>query len=380
MREFPAVDTYSCIDKAFGRTEESDTLFLEAVRENYLFQLSCQSYVRALMERYDFSPEDLKGPEDVLKLPPLFVDTMKYHRFISVPEKDVIMTLTSSGTSGQVTQALFDRPGVERIQRISSKVFNDIGFCSSRPAGYLMFSYAREDAQSVGTSWSDEQEMKCAPVSEEKWLLRKDDEGGFGFDPEEAVDALADMAERGPVRLLGFPSFIFQTLEELDRQGRSIQVDRDSFVIAGGGWKNHAGVPMTQSEFASELERRIGLPKQNVRDLYGMVEHGIPYCSCPMGHHHVPVFSRVAVRHPVTMEFLPHGEEGLLQLISPWNIAQPNCSILSSDLVRVEENCPCGIPGEYIASIRRGGKKKHKGCAIAAQEILDKVRADREGR
>ena len=162
--------------------------------------------------------------------------------------------------------------------------------------------------------------------------------------------------------------------------GLKAKVHPDSFVIAGGGWKNHAGKPMTQKEFAAELERRLGLPRTNVRDLYGMVEHGIPYCSCPEGHHHVPSFARVAVRHPVTMERLPYGEEGLLQLIAPWNVAQPHCSVLSTDLVTVREGCPCGMPGEYIASIRRGGNTKHKGCALAAQEILDRARSAGEGR
>ncbi|SMG41868.1 LuxE/PaaK family acyltransferase [Dethiosulfovibrio salsuginis] len=377
MRSFPSVEAYGLIERAFESTDRTESLFTDAVRENYGFQLEVQPYIASLAKRYGFSLGDIEGPEDVLKLPPLFVEVMKYHRFLSIPEDQVALNLTSSGTGGQVTQALFDQAGVDRIQRISRTIFRDIGFCSDRPAGYLMFSYAREDAGAVGTSWSDEQEMACAPVSEARWLLRRGDDGVFGFDPEEAANGLVELSERGPVRLLGFPAFIFQMLEELDHQGRSLKVDRDSFVIAGGGWKNHAGLPMTQDDFARELERRIGLPRENVRDLYGMVEHGIPYCSCPEGHHHVPVFAKVAVRHPLTLDTMPLGEEGLLHLISPWNVAQPNCSVLSTDLVVLGEDCPCGVKGQYIRSIRRGGKKKHKGCAIAAQEILDRVRAER---
>ena len=375
-----ALERYAQMAPAFAGDAEKDGIFLEAMRENYRFQYERQPYVRALACRYGFSPDDLKLPEDVYDVPPIFVETLKIHRFLSISEEDVALTLTSSGTGGQKTQALFDRRGVDRIQLISSRIFRDIGFCSGRPAGYLMFSYAREDAQEVGTSWSDEQEMACAPVAKARWLLRRDEAGRFAFDAGEAARALADLADAGPVRLLGFPAFIFQTLEEMDRLNLKVRVDPDSFVIAGGGWKNHAGKPMTQKEFAGELERRLGLPRTNVRDLYGMVEHGIPYCACPEGHHHVPVFSRVAVRHPVTFERLPYGEEGLLQLISPWNMAQPNCSVLSTDLVTVKTGCPCGMPGEYIASIRRGGSSKHKGCAIAAQEILDRARAAGEGR
>ncbi len=375
-----SLERYARMAPAFAEDGEKNRLFLEAMRENYRLQYDQQPYVRALSARYGFGPGDLKHPEDVYDVPPIFVETLKIHRFLSVPEEEVALTLTSSGTGGQKTQALFDAAAVDRIQRISARIFQDIGFCSDRPAGYLMFSYAREDAHEVGTSWSDEQEMSCAPVAEARWLLRRDDRGEFAFNATKAAHSLAELAEKGPLRLLGFPAFMFRTLEEMDRLGLKVKVHPESFVIAGGGWKNHAGQSMSQKEFASELERRLGLPRANVRDLYGMVEHGVPYCACPEGHHHVPVFARVAVRHPVTFERLPYGEEGLLQLISPWNAAQPNCSVLSTDLVRVKRDCPCGVPGEYIASIRRGGRSKHRGCAIAAQEILDRARVVGEGR
>ena len=376
---FDHIQDYAHQTAAFPSTGENDAVFLGAMQENYSFQYAHQPYVRALGQRYGFSPEDLTKPEDVYRVPPIFVETMKYHCFLSIPESEVTMRLTSSGTGGQKTQALFDAQGVSRIQTISAKIFKDVGFCSDQPAGYLMFSYAREDAREIGTSWSDEQEMGCAPVREARWLLRKGANGQFDFDPQEAARALYELAQKGPIRMLGFPAFMFQALKEMERMHLHVRVHPQSFVIAGGGWKNHAGTPMSQKEFAAELEQRLGLPRTNVRDLYGMVEHGIPYCSCPEGHHHVPAFARIAARHPVSLEKLPYGSEGLLHLIAPWNVAQPNCSVLSTDLVRIKTGCPCGIPGEYLTSIRRGGHKKHTGCALSAQKILDKIRSSREG-
>jgi hypothetical protein len=78
------------------------------------------------------------------------------------------------------------------------------------------------------------------------------------------------------------------------------------------------------------------------------------------------------VRDPLSMKIMKPGEEGLLQLLTPFNTAQANLSVLSTDLCTLSENCECGMPGTYIASIRRGGIRKHKGCAIAAQEILNR--------
>jgi hypothetical protein len=106
-----------------------------------------------------------------------------------------------------------------------------------------------------------------------------------------------------------------------------------------------------------------------------MAEHGVPYGACSQGHHHVPACSRLAVVDPLTLKPLGLGREGLLLLLSPWNSALPNQAILSTDVAVLEENCPCGLAGTYIASVRRGGTHKHKGCAIAAQEILDRMAA-----
>jgi phenylacetate-coenzyme A ligase PaaK-like adenylate-forming protein len=120
------------------------------------------------------------------------------------------------------------------------------------------------------------------------------------------------------------------------------------------------------------LEEKIGLPAENVRDTYGMAEHGIPYAACKKGFHHMPIYGRLLVRDPLSMKVLAPGQEGLLQLITPFNTAQSNLSVLSTDLCILKEDCPCGMPGLYISSIRRGGIRKHKGCAIAAQEILNR--------
>jgi hypothetical protein len=89
----------------------------------------------------------------------------------------------------------------------------------------------------------------------------------------------------------------------------------------------------------------------------------------------VPIFGRLAVLDPLTMQPLPHGREGLLQLLTPYNTAHANLSVLATDLAVLAENCSCGLKGSYLASIRRGGVRKHKGCAIAAQEILDRTRS-----
>ncbi|MDD4365016.1 MAG: acyl-protein synthetase LuxE [Synergistales bacterium] len=368
-----ALERLCDLENPFLPPEETADLFVEAFRESVLTQREVHPFLREMDAARSFDPAAIASVVDALSLPPLFVGTLKLHDFLSVAPEEVVLTLTSSGTSGQRTKLHFDASSLRRMKTLSRNIFSALGFCSERAAHYLLFSYDRSEASDVGTSWSTEQKMACAPAASVHWLLRRDKNGAFAFDVEAAARLIVELASDGPLRFLGFPAFMHRALTEAKRLRPDLALDPESFVIAGGGWKNHSGEPMRQRDFALFVEKSSGLPAEGVRDVFGMAEHGIPYGACPLGHHHVPACSRLAVVDPLTLQPLGFGREGLLLLLSPWNGAQPNQSILSTDVAVLGENCPCGLPGSYIASVRRGGTRKHKGCAIAAQEILDRM-------
>jgi len=363
------------LENPFAPPEETEKLFLQALRESFVEQRRIHPFLLEMDQAREVHPEKIASLEEAFRIPPLYVGTLKIHDFLSVPQEDVVLTLTSSGTSGQRTKLHFDAPSLKRMETLSQHIFSALGYGSSKPAHYLLFSYDREEASDVGTSWSTEQKMACAPAASVHWLLKRDSTGSFSFNLPAAAQLIIDLASEGPLRFLGFPAFVHTALKEAKRRHPSLQVDPESFVIAGGGWKNHAGEPMTQRDFSRFVEESCGLPVCNLRDIFGMAEHGVPYGACSLGHHHVPACARLGVVDPLTLEPLGLGREGLLLLLSPWNSAQPNQSILSTDVAVLQENCPCGLPGTYIASVRRGGTQKHKGCAIAAQEILDRMRS-----
>lgn len=371
--KFEAVDQLCEYPDAFNFSTQNDQLFVEAMRENYAFQLQQQPYLKFLGERAGFKLEDLRKIDDVFKIPPLFVGIMKIHGFSSVPEKEISMTLTSSGTAGQKTQTFFDAISLARLEKVSGFVFEKMGLVSQTPVHYFVFNYDRGKASDVGTAWSAEQKTRMAPARDIYWTIEWNEKTGeFDFDMQKWINKILEIPSAEVIRFIGFPAFIFRFVQELIKVKPGYKVHPDSFVIAGGGWKNHSGEPMTHKDFANFLETTIGLPAENVRDTYGMAEHGIPYTACKKGFHHIPVYGRLGVRSPYNDKMLNPGQEGLLQLVTPFNTAQSNLSVLSTDLCVLKEDCACGLPGLYIASIRRGGIRKHKGCAIAAQEILNK--------
>ncbi|MGC9196210.1 MAG: acyl-protein synthetase LuxE [Syntrophobacteraceae bacterium] len=372
MTTFPAIDRLCEIEQAFGCSEENDRLFFEAMRENYLLQLERQPYLRHLARKSGFSPEDLQDYRDIFRIPPLFVGAMKLHGFVSVSPEQASMVLTSSGTTGQKTRAFFDEDSLRRLETLAHRAFRDLGYTSETPAHYFIFNYDPAKAADLGTAWTAEQKTRFAPAIARHWMIEWDEaESKFIFQPDKWVEEILKIPAREPVRFVGFPAFIHQFVQELLKKRPGFQVAPQSFVIAGGGWKNHLGTTMTHREFARFIDESIGLPAQNVRDSFGMAEHGVPYPACRNGVHHVPVYARVAVRDPLSMAVMPHGREGLLHLLTPYNTAQANQSVLATDLAVLGAGCPCGTPGTYIASLRRGGLRKHKGCAIAAQQILN---------
>ena len=377
--DFYQVDRLCGLDDAFGHSPANDRLFVQAMKENVGFQMENQPYLAFLAERQGFSIDRVETLPELLRMPSLFVDTMKRHCFSNIPRKAAALVLTSSGTSGQKTQLILDQKSLDRLNRLAFATMHGIGFSDDRPAHYLAFSYDRSQAAEVGTSWSDEQCMQFAPAKSAHWLIKQDAKGAFVFDYQLAARLFIDLAADAPIRMLGFPAFMYQMIEEIRKITGRVQAAEGSFIIAGGGWKNHQGRPMQHASFATYVEKHTGIPRENVRDTYGMTEHGVPYASCSHGHHHVPVFSRLQVVDPLTMAAQDYGQPGLLRLFTPYNTAQPNQCVLSTDVVVLQKDCPCGLPGDYIAGIRRGGRRKHKGCAIAALDILRASEARQKG-
>ncbi|PLX16758.1 MAG: hypothetical protein C0601_09785 [Candidatus Muiribacterium halophilum] len=203
-----------------------------------------------------------------------------------------------------------------------------------------------------------------------KYNAEKDD---FELDVEGTIEKLIEFSKDKdtPLRILGFPAHLYFTLQEYYKKGNpQLKFDERSFVITGGGWKNHTGKEIPKNEFKKLLSDMLGLPLENIRDHFGMVEHGIPYVDCEHGNLHAPVYSKVFSVDPKNLNINKKGEEGILALYSPYINSYPSLAVLSTDKAVIRDDCPCGR-GDYIDLIGRAGKKKHKGCAIVA---LDKLR------
>jgi phenylacetate-coenzyme A ligase PaaK-like adenylate-forming protein len=369
---------------AFAAGPDADRAFLDAVTEAAEYHFRNSDLYRNICRDSGYRPGPFASLDDLSGLPWVFVDVFKHHRLLSVPEKDVVFTFTSSGTGGTKSQIMWDEVSQERQTLMRIRTMETLGLVSKEPARYAIFSYDFAQSEGRGAAYAHEMYSTFAPPIEKWYALRIRERGGdFSFDLNESAETLERMAASGdPVRILGFPSFVYFTVEEISKRRETLPLDPRSVVINGGGWKLHTGREIEKGRYRREVARFFGIPEKNITDVFGMVEHGVPYISCSQGNFHEPIYSRILVRPPLSRqasfsgdvppsrEVLALGEVGLLQFITPYIRSMPTLSLLSSDLGFIGEKCPCGIARPWFKVLRRGGTRLYKGCALTASELI----------
>lgn len=358
-------------ENAFDTSPAARGLFTDSMREMAAFHIAHSPVYRGICEQHGFKPEDVRSHEDIVHIPHIFVSAFKEHRLTSVPDEEIYLTLTSSGTQGQKSQINLDRISFDRQAGMRRLIVRSLGLTSEEPVNYLVFSYALDIAGDRGAAHTFNVYTSFAPAADKHFALRADATGQPSFDVDYTLATLTRYAESGlPLRVVGFLAFSFVTLKEMQKRGMRLQFPPQSLLITGGGWKSHTGETVSFEQYAELVHERLGITPDRIRDFYGMVEHGVPYMSCGHRHFHVPVFANVAAINPGTLAACEPGEVGLLKLQTSYIRSAPSISVLSTDLGHIASDCACGIPGDYITLAGRAGVSKHAGCAISASQLI----------
>ncbi|MFC0842477.1 acyl-protein synthase [Streptomyces noboritoensis] len=354
-----------------------DELFAAAVNEVTAWHAERSPfYGRVWQDHLRRGATALRTADDAANLPLIHANFFKSHEVTSIPPEDVAAHLTSSGTSGQKSQMFFDQWSIGSVMRMAAFVLDHYGFVTpDQPNNYLLYSYEPTDRLQLGTAFTDNFLCDLAPVNRRAYALRAVGDEHV-FDAFGCVDTLLRYAEEDlPVRLLGFPSFLWFTLERMRAMGvPPLTLRADSFVYLGGGWKGHTGRQISKRELYDRVEEQLGIPHHRVRDSYGAVEHGVTYAECARHNLHAPVWSRLFARDVRTLRALPYGEQGYLHCVAPFMTSVPVHSVLMGDLVSLHpgEECGCGLATPWFEIHGRAGTSTNRSCAVAAAELLSK--------
>ncbi|MER6262080.1 acyl-protein synthase [Streptomyces sp900105245] len=349
-----------------------DALFAAAMAETHAWHAERSAFFAGLLADPPEDPAPTIGAG--VRAPLVPAAFFKRHEILSIPRDEVFLHLTSSGTTGQKSQMFFDEWTIRSAQRMVARIFDHYGWITpEQPVNYLLYSYEPAPSLKLGTSFTDNYLCDFAPARHTTHALRHTG-GGHEFDVHGCIAALRRYAEDdAPVRILGFPAFLYFTLERMRALGAEpLRLPAGSLVILGGGWKGHADREIGKEAFRAEVTELLGIPGDRIRDTFGSVEHCVPYVECAHHRLHVPVWSRAAVRDTATIRPLPYGEPGFLHLVSPYITAVPAHSVVMGDLASLHpgEECPCPSPTDWFTVHGRAGVSRNRSCAVAAAELM----------
>ena len=376
------LDQLFSITEVVNHTKESDSIFLEAVKEAFNYHYEHNKMYRNLSDTEAFDINEINTIDDLAQIPHILVDAFKWYDLLSIDKSEIAATFTSSGTSGQKSHISWNEASQKRQTLMRERIIESYGLKSKEKVNYLIFAYSPQVSDSKGAAYAHQMYSTFAPANKKTFAIDADKNGKPFFSEELCVSYFAEYQKDGiPLRIVGFPAFIYDTLLYMKAHNIKFKFPDDSLIIIAGGWKTAQDKFIPFDEFASLTKTYLNIGANRIRDVYGFVEHGVPYITCEHHHFHVPIYSRAFARKPGTMEVLKEGEKGLLQVISPYNDTQPALSILSTDYAVISSGCACGRKGQYIELKGRAGLKKHEGCAITATELLkakDKIFAVKE--
>ena len=316
---------------------------------------NCFEY-SSIIKSMGFNLENVRNIDEFPFLP---VRMFKKFSLKSISDKEIVKTMTSSGTTGQqVSRIYIDREtarnqtktltkivssylGTKRCPMIiidSPAVLKDRNMFSARGAGILGFSI----------------------FASERFYA-------FNDSMELDVDGLLSFLDRHKgqkIFLFGFTYMIWlHFYKEIIKNNFKIDLS-DGILIHGGGWKKTLSQSVSKEEFKNRLENATGI--KSIHDYYGMVEQtGTIYVECEEGHLHSSIFSDVIVRKAKDFSVADIGESGIIQLLSVLPYSYPGHSIITEDegVILGEDDCPCGRLGKYFKINGRIKNAEIRGCS-----------------
>lgn len=309
---------------------------------------------------------DLNHDLNLEQIPFLPVRLFKLFDLYSVDKNDIIKTLTSSGTTGQLVSKIFlDRQTANMQTKILTKIVSTI-LGSKRLPMLIVDSdaiiknrqmFSARGAGIVGFSMFGTQLT---------YIL--------DFEMNLLVEKITEFVEKNKgqnVFIFGFTFMIWQHLIESCKK-LNIYFDlSNATIIHGGGWKKLQSSNITNNEFREMLKKYLNITK--VHDYYGMVEQtGSIYIECEFSNMHAPVYSDIIIRRTSDFSVADNNEIGIIQLISILPLSYPGHSILTEDegVILGVDNCKCGRLGKYFKILGRLKSAEIRGCSDTYAESI----------
>jgi hypothetical protein len=322
----------------------------------------CEIY-RNLIDRIFGGPRALEFDrlEDTPYLP---VSLFKTQNLLSVDQNEVVKTMTSSGTTGQAVSRIHLDAATAQLQtRTLVKIMQHFLGVERRPMVFLENQAILRDRRSFSARAAGV--LGMLPFGRQPFYALHED---MSLDLEGLEGYLEKIVGQGPV-FFGFTFMVWQHfVQELEKLGHRLALP-DAVMLHSGGWKKLEALKVSPDEFRSRVQRVTGI--ETVINYYGMVEQvGSVYLENSLGYLHTSNYSDVIIRDTNTLEPLPAGRPGVIQVVSALPTSYPGHSLLTEDLGVVEsvDDPVTGMNGQYFRILGRIPRAELRGCSDTFQK------------
>lgn len=372
-------DLFKIEDPFHEDPEKMQNLRLELIKKAVQHHFNnCLPY-KKICRKANFNPgKDLKSYDDIIKIPWITSKSFKksynlYKNLISVPENQIFKWLHSSGTSGdpsfiardEKTYNRYMSGGVRELQLLLGVDRFQMGIVFGPPPEAIQdLSFA------LGMkAWT---EQLC---DSSVFLMKgRAEPGKMPIDAELTIETLREASNSKTICNVGgsAPLAYFFLTNFYESTGETFDLTDQSFGAGfGGGWKTYTGQQISRDEFRRELNKILGIPLKNIRDIYALTESDIIFQECEEFLYHVPPWGEIIIRNPETMEPVKEGEKGIINIINPLAYSWPGISIILDDVaVLINENeCKCGRFGKTFDQIGRAEGAEARGCGAMVDDL-----------
>ncbi len=407
----------------FTPKEYSDDKFCqELLRQITLSYNNCEYYKDNLCKKFDFTIPDELSIDNLATIPYLPTETYKMSgnrtlNLSKVPLEKIALFSCSSSTTGDPSLVPRTVEDFDQIQYNSIKVFTeffgwkDLKIGSKRGVVFnfspdRLFMTLMTKRSAKGFEFIDKTRYFTACMNKpwefyghEEYLVKMkwlktiwaiistfNVRGGFVLDVSKMLKIIRAVLKTGFWKdteasklLFGGSPLLMNNMFEKRLLEEKVFIDLDGKSVVGcggGGWDGVKGEAkmgaVNKSKFIESYEKVFNIKSKDIRDIYAFTEGPTLFGGHWSEKHedfllHCPDTSRIIVRNLETMDPVKEGEEGLLEVITPYGVnGSINQAVLVDDIVELisGSKCPeCGYKGATFRILGRLNNARGKSCS-----------------
>lgn len=359
--ELADVDSLISNDQYLLPQAEKETKLLAIFREQIRHTIEVNEHMERFYHSFGVDPEQIHHIADISPLP---VTMFKNFNLQTCKDEDIVRILNSSATtSGVPSRIPIDKTtSLRQTKALVSTLKNYLG-TARRP--FLVIDTSEVNDPGAGTISARGAAIRGISNFARGTTYVLDNVDGELLLNQDVLNEFIEKNKGKEILAFGFTYIIWtRFLDTLEEAGVTLDMP-DIKILHGGGWKKLTSQAVTKDIFNTRVGALFNTDPSNVIDYYGMVEQlGVLFLDCPYGYKHVPDFAEVIMRDIYTMEEVPIGTPGLIEVMSTLGTSYPSQAVLTEDIGEVVgiDDCPCGRKGKYFMFRSRVEKAEIRGC------------------